>query len=147
MFLIDISSSMGNLRTVELEDSKGKTQTTEMTHLEWSLQYVKLKIQEMVRSFGSADFRLLTFPQIFNGRKTDQCGVIIFGSEGIYKHGLLSFTPLNPMLETKNIINAANGGYENVSEYIPIAQPNHGTIAKIDALSASTTTGDRMDFI
>jgi ATP-dependent DNA helicase 2 subunit 2 len=48
------------------------------------------------------------------------------------------------VLETKNIINAENGGYENVLEYIPIAQPNAGTIAKIDALQPSATSGDRM---
>jgi ATP-dependent DNA helicase 2 subunit 2 len=29
-------------------------------------------------------------------------------------------------------------------EYIPIAQPNAGTIAKIDALGASSVSGDRM---
>ncbi|KAF8807166.1 SPOC domain-like protein [Phlegmacium glaucopus] len=101
MFLIDLSSSMGSLCT------GGK-----MTHLEWALQFVKLKVQEM----------------IFNGRKTDQCGVVLFGSK-----------------ETKNIINTENGGYENVLEYIPIAQPNASTIAKIDALQASATSGDPID--
>jgi ATP-dependent DNA helicase 2 subunit 2 len=45
--------------------------------------------------------------------------------------------------ETKNIVNTANGGYENVLEYIPIAQPNAATIAKVDALRASSTSGDR----
>jgi ATP-dependent DNA helicase 2 subunit 2 len=44
MFLIDVSSSMGNMRIVELP---GGT-TIEMTHLEWALQFVKLKVQEMV---------------------------------------------------------------------------------------------------
>ncbi|KDR84736.1 hypothetical protein GALMADRAFT_233050 [Galerina marginata CBS 339.88] len=112
MFLIDVSSSMGNIRTVELENSAGEAQTVEMSNLEWALQYVKLKIQEM----------------IFNGRKTDQCGVIVFGSE-----------------DTNNIINTANGGYNNVVEYIPIGQPNASTLAKIDALEASTTAGDPID--
>jgi ATP-dependent DNA helicase 2 subunit 2 len=45
MFLIDISPSMGRLRTVKLA---GEDQTIEMSNLEWSLQFVKLKIQEMV---------------------------------------------------------------------------------------------------
>ncbi|KAF9524665.1 ku80-like protein [Crepidotus variabilis] len=112
MFLIDVSKSMGNFRTVTQEDSKGENVTIEMTNLEWSLQFVKLKIQEM----------------IFNGRKTDQCGVIIFGSE-----------------ETKNIVNTANGGYENVFEYISIGQPNAGTIAKLDKLEASSVCGDPID--
>jgi len=30
-----------------------------------------------------------------------------------------------------------------VEEYIPIAQPNAGTLAKLDALEASSVTGDR----
>ncbi|KAF8971598.1 SPOC domain-like protein [Flammula alnicola] len=107
MFLIDTSPSMGTIRAVD-----GENQSVEMTNLEWGLQFVKLKVQEM----------------IFNGRKTDQCGVIVFGSE-----------------ETQNIVNAANGGYENVLEYIPIAQPNASTIAKIDALQPSTTSGDPID--
>ncbi|KAG0703074.1 SPOC like C-terminal domain-containing protein [Suillus ampliporus] len=85
---------------------------TEMTNLEWALQFVKLKIQEM----------------IFNGRKTDQCGVILFGSE-----------------ETDNIVHEKNGGYENVAEYIPIAQPNATTLAKLDALQPSQTSGDPID--
>ncbi|PPQ66770.1 hypothetical protein CVT26_009756 [Gymnopilus dilepis] len=112
MFIIDTSPSMGTIRSVEMENSAGEVTTVEMTNLEWSLQYVKLKIQEM----------------IFNGRKTDQCGVIVFGSE-----------------ETDNIINRAHGGYENVVEYIPIGQPNANTIAKIDALEPSTVAGDSID--
>lgn len=48
MFLIDISPSMGAIRTVEVETVTGQTQTVEMTHLEFGLQFVKLKIQEMV---------------------------------------------------------------------------------------------------
>ena len=49
MFLVDISPSMGDTREVELPLANGETQTIEMTNLEWSLQFVKLKIQEMVR--------------------------------------------------------------------------------------------------
>ncbi|GLB36606.1 putative SPOC domain-like protein [Lyophyllum shimeji] len=113
MFLVDTSPSMGNLRTVELPPGpNGEERTAEITHLQWALQYVKLKIQEM----------------IYNGRKTDQCGVIVFGSE-----------------ETDNIINEKHGGYENVSEYIPIGQPNAATLAKIDALQPSSVAGDPLD--
>ncbi|KAG9310306.1 SPOC domain-like protein [Chiua virens] len=94
MFLIDLSPSMGAPRTVELVvGPKGETKSIKMTKLEWSLQFVKMKIQQM----------------IFNGRKTDQCGVITFGSE----------------------------------KYIPIGQPNSGTLAKLDELQASETAGDR----
>ncbi|KAH7926187.1 SPOC domain-like protein [Leucogyrophana mollusca] len=65
---------------------------------------------------------------IFNGRKTDQCGVILFGSE-----------------ETDNIISEKSGGYEHVCEYIPVAQPNSGTLAKLDALKPSEVAGDPVD--
>ncbi|KAG8220208.1 SPOC domain-like protein [Butyriboletus roseoflavus] len=113
MFLVDLSPSMGASRTVELPDGPaGETRSVEMTKLEWSLQFVKMKIQEM----------------IFNGRKTDQCGVITFGSE-----------------ETRNVVNEKNGGYEHVSEYIPIGQPNAETLAKLDELQASETAGDPID--
>ncbi|KAF8895028.1 SPOC like C-terminal domain-containing protein [Gymnopilus junonius] len=112
MFVIDTSPSMANIRSVEMQNSAGETTAVEMSNLQWSLQYVKLKIQEM----------------IFNGRKTDQCGVIVFGAE-----------------DTKNIIHAEHGGYDNVLEYIPIGQPNASTIAKIDALEPSTVAGDSMD--
>ncbi|CDO74809.1 hypothetical protein BN946_scf185001.g57 [Trametes cinnabarina] len=113
MFLVDISPSMGKMRQVSLPAKPGaEPEIIEMTNLEWALQYVMLKIQEM----------------IFNGRKTDKCGVILFGSE-----------------ETNNIINEENGGYEHVSEYIPIAQPNASTLAKLQALEPSTVSGDPID--
>ncbi|KAI3621834.1 ku family dna [Moniliophthora roreri] len=115
MFVIDVSKEMGNMRTVELPDGpNGEQRTAGITHLEWALQFVKLKIQEM----------------IYNGRKTDQCGVIIFGSE-----------------ETDNIINDGDGGYDNVCEYIPIGTPNAGTLAKLDQLIASDLYGDPLDAI
>ena len=49
MFLVDLSPSMGASRIVELPDGpEGETRSVEMTKLEWSLQFVKMKIQEMV---------------------------------------------------------------------------------------------------
>jgi len=52
MFLVDTSPSMGKVRTVELPpDPNGEKPTVEMTNLEWALQFVKLKIQEMVHIF------------------------------------------------------------------------------------------------
>lgn len=49
MFLIDTSPSMSKVRTVDLPpDANGEERTTEMTNLQWALQFVKLKIQEMV---------------------------------------------------------------------------------------------------
>lgn len=49
MFLVDISPSMGATRTVELPPGPGgEERSVEMTNLEWALQFVKFKIQEMV---------------------------------------------------------------------------------------------------
>jgi ATP-dependent DNA helicase 2 subunit 2 len=42
------------------------------------------------------------------------------------------------------MINDKNGGYEHVSEYIPIGQAHAGTLAKLDALTPSPVVGDRM---
>ncbi|KAF9259906.1 ku80-like protein [Marasmius fiardii PR-910] len=113
MFVLDISKEMGHTRIVELPDGpNGEKRTKEMTNLQWALQFVKLKIQQM----------------IYDGRKTDQCGVIVFGAE-----------------HTKNLINDQAGGYENVVEYIPIGTPNAGTLAKLDKLTASTVYGDPLD--
>ncbi|EPQ61200.1 SPOC domain-like protein [Gloeophyllum trabeum ATCC 11539] len=113
MFLVDVSASMGKLRTVDLPDApNGEPQTAEMTNLEWALQFVKLKIQEM----------------IYHGRKTEQCGVILFGAE-----------------ETKNIIHDKSGGYEHVMNYIDITMPNAGTLAKLSELEPSEEVGDPID--
>lgn len=85
MFLVDISPPMGTLKTVELPGPNGETVTKTVTHLEYALQFVKLKVQEMVWTFVAETRETRAKPfciQIFNGRKTDQCGVITFGSEG-----------------------------------------------------------------
>ncbi|KIY64504.1 SPOC domain-like protein, partial [Cylindrobasidium torrendii FP15055 ss-10] len=116
MFLIDVSASMGDTRIVELSPGpNGEESSVEMTNLQWALQFVKIKIQEM----------------IYNGRKTDQCGVVIFGSD-----------------DTDNCINEeAKGGYENVVEYLPIEHPTPATLARIDELEPSKSTGDPIDGI
>lgn len=49
MFVIDVSPSMGKLRTIELPPgADGEPRTKQVTNLEWALQFVLLKIQEMV---------------------------------------------------------------------------------------------------
>lgn len=53
------------------------------------------------------------------------------------------FEILTSFAETNNIINVENGGYEHVSDYIPIAHPNASTLAKLQALEPSTVSGDR----
>ncbi|KAJ7785660.1 SPOC domain-like protein [Mycena metata] len=112
MFVVDIGPSMAKLRT---HDAEGNELVQEITNLQWGLQFVKLKIQEM----------------IFNGRKTDQCGVIIFGSD-----------------KTRNILNKRmKDGYERVQEYISIGQPNAATLAKLDALEPSDEAGDPLDAV
>ena len=52
---------------------------------------------------------------------------------------------LRHFAETDNIVNESQDGqgYENVTEYIKIGTPNISTLAKLDALEASETFGDR----
>ncbi|KIY45729.1 SPOC domain-like protein [Fistulina hepatica ATCC 64428] len=116
MFVVDITPAMNKMPTVELpEGPRGERRTREISHLEYGLQYVKTSIQEM----------------IYNGRKTDQCGVIIFGTE-----------------DTHNTVNSSDGGYENVTEYISIGTPNAGTLAKLDKLKPSESVyADPIDAI
>ncbi|CAE6431494.1 unnamed protein product [Rhizoctonia solani] len=112
MFVIDVSPSMGTMRTVFLEPAEdGTERTKEVTHLQWALQYVMLKVQEMIH----------------NGRKTDQCGVVLFGTE-----------------DTQNVVEDAHPGegYTNIVEYIPIAHPTPSTLSKIAAIAPSTHFGD-----
>ena len=59
---------------------------------------------------------------------------------------MLTRISLNLHTGTDNIINEKNGGYEHVTEYIPIAQPNAGTLAKLDELEPSTVIGDRLSY-
>lgn len=77
---------MARTRTVEIPSDDGIV-TIEITNLEWGLQYVKLKIQEMVRRAGLDPLNRPSSdsisPQIYNGRKTDQCGVVVFGTPGM----------------------------------------------------------------
>ena len=51
---------------------------------------------------------------------------------------------MNSRKETDNIVNRADGGYDNVSELIPIAQPTADTLTKLASLQASDVTGDRL---
>lgn len=51
MFLIDVAPSMGKMRQLKMAGANpGETEVVEMTNLEWSLQFVMLKIQEMARN-------------------------------------------------------------------------------------------------
>ena len=62
MFLVDTSPSMGKTREVEIPGTNGSDpEVIEMTNLEWSLQYVMLKIQEMVRRCHSVQWVPLIF--------------------------------------------------------------------------------------
>ena len=68
--------------------------------------------------------------------------MILFGSEGAFYVSCPVFCTQSPV-ETDNIINEKSGGYDNVSEYVHIAQPNANTLAKLHELQPSSTIGDR----
>lgn len=44
---------------------------------------------------------------------------------------------------TQNAVNDSNGGYEHVTEFISIGQPNAQTMTKIKSIKPSTSIGDR----
>ena len=49
MFLVDVSRSMGRTRSIDLPDGpNGEKRTREVTNLEWAIQFVLYKIEEMV---------------------------------------------------------------------------------------------------
>lgn len=48
MFVVDTTPPMGTLKTVELPGPEGEVLEKTVTHLEYVLQFAKLKIQEMV---------------------------------------------------------------------------------------------------
>jgi hypothetical protein len=51
IFIVDVSPTMGRTRTLELPAGpNGEFNTKQVTHLQWSLQFAMLKIQEMVCS-------------------------------------------------------------------------------------------------
>ncbi|GJE94221.1 ku80-like protein [Phanerochaete sordida] len=112
MFLVDVSPSMGKMREVEIPLPNGEVQIAEMTNLEWALQFVKLKVQEM----------------IYHERKTDQCGILLFGSSN-----------------TDNHVSRTQGGYDHIEELMPIAHPTANVITQISAVTPSTEIGDPLD--
>lgn len=49
MFVIDVSPSMAKKREIQLAPGPdGEEKTKEITNLEWALEFVLLKVQEMV---------------------------------------------------------------------------------------------------
>lgn len=85
--------------------------------------------------------------EIFHARKTEQCGVILFGTEGTSpkRNDILDTNLIGNYFlpDTQNLVNESNGGYEHVTEFIPIGQPNAQTMNKIKSIKPSTAVGDR----
>lgn len=46
-------------------------------------------------------------------------------------------------IDTENFVNQEQGGYDHVSEFIPIGKPDASTLAKLSTLQPSETSGDR----
>ncbi len=146
MFLVDVSPSMGKTRLVHLPDGPdGEERSVETTNLQWSLQFVKLKIQEMV----PPTFVLTN--SLLKCRALD----LQWQKDGPVRRHFVRYRRCDPVafppshtistlvLDTENTINDKDGGYDHVTEFIPIGQPNAGTLAKLSALEASTEVGDR----
>ena len=63
----------------------------------------------------------------------------------VWNNSLPLLTTQHLLLGTDNLVNrrAQGQGYENVTEYLPIQHPTANTLAKMDELEPSDTTGDR----
>lgn len=152
MFLIDVSPSMGKLRTIEMPlGPNGETRTREVTRLQWVLEFVMLKVQEMVNkdTISHLNYATLAKTQSVLRYSTEErpSSVVLFCLA--LKAGLFNSISPRPQshlclcLDTRNIVNETNGGYEHVTEFIPIIQPNAHTMTKIKSIKPSTTIGDR----
>lgn len=69
--------------------------------------------------------------------------MILFGTEGTIAHSIPVLYANAPMKDTDNVINEKNGGYEHVTEFIPIGKPDASTLAKLASLQPSEVVGDR----
>lgn len=82
-FVVDVSHSMSKMREVETPTGTGKpSRIVQMTNLEWALQFVLWKVQELVRAVFPQCRYLTLLDKIFHNRKTDMCGVILVGTDG-----------------------------------------------------------------
>lgn len=55
MFIVDVSPSMANKKKIDLPPGPdGQPRTREVTRLEWVLEFVMYKVQEMVDFFVSS---------------------------------------------------------------------------------------------
>ena len=54
---------------------------------------------------------------------------------------------MNTREETDNIVNRKDGGYDRVTEFLSIAQPDAGTLSKLANLQPSNMSGDRSSYL
>lgn len=142
MFVVDVSPHMSATRSIELPDGV----TLEITHLEWALQFVMMKVEEMVRGFSGRLWR--NSYTLYADIQWQENGSVWRNSlwHGWYADVSLwqKFIDQTFVQGTQNALNDKRGDYEHVTEYIPIGQPNGVTMARLAALQPSETTGDRM---
>ena len=136
---------MGTTRTLDLPPGpNGEPRTKQVTHLQWSLQFAMLKIQEMVCPHNFASYISDRTPSRSStvGR---QISVVLFSSEQRVCTRLKRIEILirNACKETDNVVNQKDGGYDHITEFIRIAQPNADTLAKLATLEAADVAGDR----
>ncbi|EJT98868.1 SPOC domain-like protein [Dacryopinax primogenitus] len=111
IFVIDVSPSMGE-PMFPAEDSGSPEEGYGLTKLEWALEYVIRKIQEF----------------IFTERKTEECGVILFGTD-----------------TTNNKVNDEHDGYENIVELVPLSAPTTKIIDMLRTVKPEGTIAEPLD--
>ncbi|KZT58400.1 SPOC domain-like protein [Calocera cornea HHB12733] len=111
LFVIDVSPSMGELMFPEGTEGAPE-EGYGLTKLEWAIEYVIRKIQEF----------------IFTERKTEECGIILFGTDA-----------------TKNRVNAEHDGYENIYEIVPLSAPTTKIIDVLRTVHPESAVAEPLD--
>lgn len=145
-FVIDVSSTMARTRSVNLQPGpNGEGRTREISNLEWALQFVLLKVQEIVSEIHFLLHNMYGFTHARSFTNGKQINVALFLLEHKVWFYRLTWTPSDPVKGTDNRVHEASGdGYENVTEFLPIEQPTPDTLTKIAALMPTQgIAGDR----
>lgn len=146
MFLVDVSPSMATTRTLDLAPGpNGEPRTKQVTYLQWSLQFAMLKIQEMVCPKSLCHSHPIEHPVDLQRSKDRSVWCHSLRDRGyVLQVKRIQVFICNACKETNNIVNRKDGGYDHVTEFIRIAQPNADTLAKLATLEASNVAGDRL---
>jgi len=135
MFVVDVTPTMGDFYI------GSDPNEPQMTKLQWVMRFVKHKIQEMVGHPLDTAFHLMLSRSSMDERPINVASSCL---GPMVRNTSLLLDCAYRSLDTDNRVNRKDGGYTNVTEYIPIGHPNAQTLEKLDAVEASGSHGDGM---